>query len=213
MFKEQFFCLAMKLYARAFDIKERIRNGLKNEALADYLQNVSIFVRDLRKNQKPAGSEQKRSKKSSHTAIPNFFDKKDKTSYINRRIEPKKIRKSSIKPAKEIGSLRADVILQKLKENNLRRVSIDDAIDGKKSLAYLIWALGHAQEAQIQQGISIHDVTALLYRACEIELYPINVSRVVYKNPALVRKAGQEKRTKTYLLTSEGQMLFKEKFL
>jgi len=212
MLKEQLLSLAMKLYARAFEVKERIRNSLRNETVATYLESLRRIAVEINEKQKLARSEQKITTKTPRRAQSVSLPK-GKLSNKNRMNEPKKVRKSSIKPAKEIGSLRADLILQKLEEDNRRRVSIHDTIDGKKSLAYLIWALGHAQEAEITQGISIHDVSALLYRACQIELYPINVSRVVYKNPALVRRAGQEKRTKTYLLTSEGQDLFRKNFL
>jgi hypothetical protein len=212
MLKEQFFSLAMKLYARAFDAKERITKSLKNHDVADYLHGLSHIATIFWEKQRQKRSEQKIRIVPSRRTKSSMGDKKDQWPEKN-AIETKKVRKSSIKPAKEIGSLRADVILQKLTDDNLRRVSINDAIDGKKSLAYLIWALGHAEEAKVVDGISIHDVSALLYRACQIELYPINVSRVVYKNPALIRKVGQEKRTKTYLLTDEGQSLFREKFL
>jgi hypothetical protein len=76
-----------------------------------------------------------------------------------------------------------------------------------------VWALGHAERASIKEGISVHDVSALLYKACKIDLYPINISRVVHSNEVLVRQAGQEKRTKTYLLTPTGAKIFKEKFV
>ncbi|HXW53108.1 MAG TPA: hypothetical protein VEL47_03275, partial [Myxococcota bacterium] len=125
----------------------------------------------------------------------------------------RKGRKSSIRPAKEIGSERADVILRKLENGSFKLVAKSDSLDGKKSLAYLVWALGHAELADVTEGVSVHDVSALLYRACKIDLYPINISRVVYGNPVLVRQVGQEKRTKKYLLTKDGKAIFTAKFL
>lgn len=213
MLKEQFFSLAMKLYARAFDVKERIAKTLENHGVTDYLHSLNHMAVMLREKQKQKRSEQKISFVSSRNRQSDLYDQKDQISPKKNQTQPKKIRKSSIKPAKEIGSLRADIILQNLTNENLRPVLANDTVDGKKSLAYLIWALGHAEQACVTQGISIHDVSSLLYRACQIELYPINVSRVVYKNPDLIRKVGQEKRTKTYLLTDEGKILFKKKFL
>ena len=75
---------------------------------------------------------------------------------------------------------------------------------GKKSLAWVLWALKTAG-SEYTDGISVHDVSALVYRAAQVELYPINVSRVVHNHTKYIRQVSQEKKTKRYLLTEEGQ--------
>ncbi len=127
--------------------------------------------------------------------------------------DQKKTRRSSIRPAKEIVSVHADTILKDVKKNEARLPKKNEELKGKKSLAYLVWALGHAHRAEIKQGISVHDVSALLYRANKIELYPINISRVLHTNGNLVRQISHYNRTKTYLLSEEGEHIFRDKFL
>ncbi len=171
------------------------------------LKKVAIDVIERQWSAKDLGPTSTRAPSPREAAARSFSRKDRKTSSEN------KGRKSSIRPAKEIGSFRADVILQKLQNGSFKMVSESDTLVGKKSLAYLVWALGHAELADLTEGVSVHDVSALLYRACKIELYPINISRVVYGNPNLVRQVGQEKRTKKYLLTKDGQAVFKAKFI
>lgn len=193
MLKEQLMNIALQAIARAYEAKERLKRNVANSAVETYLRSLkdtALFIIEHRLQQWKTNPSSPRSR---------------------RKI--KKERKSSIKPAKEIGSTKADIILRKISEDNARLVKRNDSLDGKTSLAYLVWALGHAERASISEGVSVHDVSALLYRACKIELYPINISRVVYGNANLVRQVGQQKRTKTYLLTPEGKAAFKEKFL
>lgn len=134
-----------------------------------------------------------------------------KTSMM-KKILLKKDRKTSIRPAKDIDSMRAKLILNALAHKPIRLALKDDEVDGKKSLACLIWALGQAEQSGIKEGMSVHDVSALLYHACKIELYPINVSRILHGNKKLVQQNGQFKRTKTYVLTADGKALFQQKF-
>lgn len=149
-----------------------------------------------------------------HSYVKNI---KEKTIWNERKspthVGLKKTRKSSIRSAKEIDSSRALMIIEKINHKPIRLVHKYEEIDGKKSLAYLIWALGHAERAGLSEGISVHDVSSLLYHACKIELYPINISRVVFGNQALIQQVDHQNRTKTYLLTPHGKMVFKNKFL
>lgn len=149
-----------------------------------------------------------------HSYVKNI---KEKTIWGEKRpaaqVVLKKARKTSIRPAKDIDSARALMIIEKINHQPMRLVHKSEEIDGKKSLAYVIWALGHAERAGLSEGISVHDVSSLLYHACNIELYPINISRVVFGNQDIIQQAGHENRTKTYVLTPNGKMVFKNKFL
>lgn len=194
MLKEQLLALAAKAIVRANDTREKIKNRLNNQVLKYYVSSLKDAALWLIENRLKPETRSERSVKPANLVI-------------------KKERKSSIRPAKEIASNKAEIIIGMLKKDDSRLVKAKDQLLGKKSLAYLVWALGHAERASLKEGISVHDVSALLYKACKIDLYPINISRVVHSNEVLVRQAGQHKRTKTYLLTPTGSKIFKEKFI
>lgn len=204
MLREQLLGFAMKALSRIYETKERVKQNLQSEVMQNYLESLKSSAVYVVENQWEKLKAKKQIAKNDLVRVSGRSTKKTKS---------KKERKSSIKLANEIESMRADMIMHMLNSDASRLVKKNETMDGKTSLAYLVWALGHAERANIMDGISVHDVSALLYRACKIQLYPINISRVVYGNKALIRQVGQEKRTKTYLLTPEGQILFKEKFL
>jgi len=203
MLKEQLLAFAATAIVRVHDAQKKIKSRLNNQVLKYYvesLKDAALWLIENRLKQEPSQSKKIRKTSSSRADQP-----------VSLVI--KKERKSSIRPAKEIASGKAEIILSMLKQDDSRLVKAKDQLLGKKSLAYLVWALGHAERASLKEGISVHDVSALLYKACKIDLYPINISRVVHSNDVLVRQAGQEKRTKTYLLTPMGAKIFKEKFI
>ncbi len=114
---------------------------------------------------------------------------------------------SSVRSGKKISSTFAAQMLTELKNKKMKVVSEAAEINGKKSLAWVVWALGVADKTKMQEGISIHDVSSLLYHAAKIEIYPINVSRMVHDNDQYIRQVSQDKKTKRYLLTDEGRAL------
>jgi hypothetical protein len=214
MLKEQLFGFAMKTLSQAYDAKERIKNSIKDGTIHSYVQSIKNAAFLALENQWQKFGYLKHAQGVMGTDKSHSMPKKASPKPPQKGVKTElKERSSSIKPAKEISSKRADIVLNKLKADAARLVKKSDVIEGKKSLAYLVWALGHAERADLVEGISIHDVSALLYRACNIELYPINISRVIFGNAVLVRQISQEKRRKTYLLTPEGHALFKERFL
>ncbi len=103
-----------------------------------------------------------------------------------------------------IHSERADKIYDHLGQHALKVIHEDSEVAGKKSLAWVMWAFKNAAEADYQDGISVHDVSALVYKAAKVELYPINVSRVVHNHTDYIRQVSQDRKTKRYLLTEEG---------
>ncbi len=116
-------------------------------------------------------------------------------------------KKTSVRSGKKISSPFATQMLTEIKNKKMEVVSEAAEINGKKSLAWVVWALGIADETQMQEGISIHDISSLLYHAAKIEIYPINVSRMVHDNNQYIRQVSQDKKTKRYLLTEEGKKL------
>ncbi len=194
MLREQILGFAIKTIMRAVETKEKLKSHPTFGNVTNYVRTAKMTAKGLMDYQ----WQKLRERGYSGASITGHAKKKQ--------------RKSSIKPAKEIGSTKADIVLARLRVDGTRLVTKTESINGKTSLAYLVWALGHAERAQVAEGISVHDVSALLYRACNIELYPINISRVVYGNQDLVKQSGQQKRTKTYLLTDEGMALFEKNF-
>lgn len=208
MLKEQLLGLAIKAISRVHETRENLKKNFKSDVVQAYVKTVKdVAVWVIENRLKPEAD----SKDNSSSDVQGFSPSSNPIKTPT--VREKKPRKTSIRPAKEIASVPAELILSSLKKTKARMVKKSDECNGKKSLAYLLWALGHAERAKIKDGISVHDVSALLYRAGKIELYPINISRVVHSNQALVRQVGQDKRTKTYLLTELGEKTFKEKFL
>jgi hypothetical protein len=213
MLREQILGLAMKTLARAYETKELVVKKLQEDKTWQaYWQNAKDTAKKVVEQQ--LYSDIPRANPKAENKAAGFSRSRKTTTKVNvTESAPKRERKSSIRPAKEIKSAYADSILALIKNDSSRMIKKTDSLDGKKSLAYLVWALGHAERAKIKEGISVHDVSALLYQANKIELYPINISRVVHSNTSLIRQVGQDKRTKTYLLTPEGKKTFSEKLV
>jgi len=210
MLKEQLFGFAINAITKAHETKEKIKKSLKSEIVQNYvlgLRQAAIRLIEQRLNQYKSPSESLRNT-SVHKKPTNYAKEK-----ITRKYTIKKPRKSSIRQAKEINSERAETILLMLQQEQKDHPQKNNELSAKRSFDCLIWALGQATRAELNQGISVHDVSALLYKAHSINLYPINISRVVHSNESLVKQSGQANRTKTYLLTDAGMRVFNEKFM
>lgn len=109
-----------------------------------------------------------------------------------------------VKSFRPIHSDRAQKIFDRVQGQTLKTLGHDSEVEGKKSLAWVLWAFKTAADANYEDGISVHDVSALVYQAGKVELYPINISRVVHKHSQYIRQVSQDKKTKRYLLTDEG---------
>lgn len=128
-------------------------------------------------------------------------------SSMSAKKKPQETQLANIKVTKAfepIHSERADKIYDRWAQHSLKVIHEDAEVAGKKSLAWVMWAFKNAAEAEYQDGISVHDVSALVYRAAKVELYPINVSRVVHNHTDYIRQVSQDKKTKRYLLTEVG---------
>jgi hypothetical protein len=209
MLKEQLFGFAINAITRVNETKEKIKKSLKSEIVQNYvlgLRQAAIQLIEQRLNRYKSASENLR--KASVHKQTNYAKEK-----ITRKYTIKKARKSSIRQAKEINSERAETILSMLQQEHKVHAKDNTELSAKRSLDCLIWALGQATRAELNNGISVHDVSALLYKAHNINLYPINISRVVHSNESLVKQSSQASRTKTYLLTDAGMRVFNEKFM
>lgn len=185
----------MKALSRSSLAQKIAKDGLSNDFFIGYVKQLRDVANVIIENR---ASSEKKAKTTGNT------EAKPKKS---------KARKSSIKPAKEIKSEKSDQIIEKLNASSHKKLRDNDEILGKKSLAYLVWALGHAKLAEVNDGLSVHDVSALLYQSSKIQLYPINISRVLKGNAELVSLVSSKEKTKTYLLSPKGEQIFSEKFL
>lgn len=134
-------------------------------------------------------------------------DEEIEAKKTTRKVSPKKASRN-VTTLKRIDSPRAEKILANIKSKKFPLIKKGEKIGGKASLAGLVWALSHAEKSQVKDGISVHDISALLYKAAKIEMFPINISRMVHDNQSLIKQVSQEKRTKRYLLTPEGHHAF-----
>lgn len=131
-----------------------------------------------------------------------------KKKKLNKITLSKRIK--TVPSGKKIKSILASQMLVNLKASKMKPITKKVEIEGKKSLAWVVWALGVAEKTKLQKGISVHDVSSFLYHAAEIEVYPINVSRMVHDHSNFIMQVSQEKKTKRYLLTESGKKLANE---
>lgn len=120
----------------------------------------------------------------------------------------KLIRKVKPKSGKAFKSLRAEKVQKTVKQKDTKILVKGATISGKKTVAQVVWALGHANKAGVKEGLSLHDMSSLLDASAGVKLYPVNVSRVVHHNNDLIKLSSQEKRTKRYALTDAGIKAF-----
>lgn len=121
-------------------------------------------------------------------------------------------KKQPVLKGRMIKSERSEKILELLKKNSKNNKSYDSKqiLKNQKSLGQVMWSLSMAQKAKINEGISPHDMSSLLEKTAELKLYPINISRTIYKHQDLIALKSQEKKTKRYALTPKGKREFKK---
>ncbi len=83
-------------------------------------------------------------------------------------------------------------------------------LDGKRTLARVVWAVGSAEDAGSEQGLTATDASALLSLAAGIELFATNVTRTFRDEPALFAETVPDGRSKRYKLTEAGRMRLAE---
>jgi hypothetical protein len=193
---------------------EKKKLGIIEKVMSFVYQSIDYFDASIKSKNK--NSETEKSVNPVLSEPPAVVFKKNAKAKTSLRKSSKKISKPltkvtttkkmiSVRSGKKISSLLAEQMLAELRNKKMGVVSESAEINGKKSLAWVVWALDVADKAKLQEGISIHDVSSLLYHAAQIEIYPINVSRMVHDNSQYIRQVSQDKKTKRYLLTEEGK--------
>lgn len=186
MFKEQLIILAAKALDRASETKKILQTVVLQD------ESVKAYLKTLQKGAK-------------WFAEQNF-------DVVNEEVidkKPKKAKKSSVRPIKEISSEKADIIAKFVSEKNIKLVNDKKFINNKKTLTYILWSLNTAKKANID-GLSVHDISALLFKVYNINLYPINISLVINKNKDFILLIDNNESDKLYTLSKDGKKLFSD---
>ncbi len=119
---------------------------------------------------------------------------------------PTDTRKGSVdRVGKDLDSPRANDIAAWLAAHPQPIVSEDAAVDGKRAVARLLWAVSVAQQAGHDDGLTAADASALLSSVAHIEMFATNVARAFRDERALFVEASVDGRSKRYTLTAAGK--------
>lgn len=154
----------------------------------------------------------------------------DKTGKAKGKSAPKRIRTASskakpaaraasagsgIKSASRKGSVdrkgadfdspRARAIVDRLNAERTSVVSADAAHEGKKVLARVLWALGAAEKAGSELGLTAADASALLSMAAGLDVFATNIARACRDESELIEESSPDGRSKRYKLTTAGR--------
>ena len=114
-------------------------------------------------------------------------------------------RKGSVdRVGKDLDSPRANDIAAWLSAHPLPVVTEDAAVDGKRTVARLLWAVSVAQQAGHDDGLTAADTSALLSSVARVEVFATNVARAFRDERALFVETTIDGRSKRYALTAAG---------
>lgn len=106
---------------------------------------------------------------------------------------------------KDLDSPRANEIAAWLTAHPQPIVTEDAAVDGKRTVARLLWAVSIAQQAGHADGLTAADTSALLSSVAHVEVFATNVARAFRDERALFAETNVDGRSKRYTLTAAGQ--------
>jgi hypothetical protein len=115
-------------------------------------------------------------------------------------------RKGSVdRSGKDFDSPRARAVEAWLKETGAGIIAEDSELDGKKTLARVLWAVAMAEAAGSEQGLTAADTSALLSSAAGVEVFATNVARTFRDESELFVETTPDGRSKRYTVTAAGQ--------
>lgn len=115
-------------------------------------------------------------------------------------------RKGSVdRSGKDFDSPRARAIVLRLRNEGIGVITEDAALGGKKVLARVLWALGTADQAGSELGLTAADASALLHLAAGVEVFATNVARTCRDETDLIEESSPDGRSKRYKLTDAGR--------
>lgn len=115
-------------------------------------------------------------------------------------------RKGSVdRSGKDFDSPRARAVEAFLTQSGGAILAEDAELDGKKTLARVLWAVSVAEAAGSEQGLTAADVSALLSTVAGIEVFATNVARTFRDESALFVETSPDGRSKRYTITAAGR--------
>jgi hypothetical protein len=115
-------------------------------------------------------------------------------------------RKGSVdRVGKDLDSARAQEIAAWLAAHPQPVVTEAAALDGKRTVARLVWAVSVAQQAGHVDGLTAADTSALLSSVAHVEVFATNVARAFRDEQALFVETSVDGRSKRYALTATGK--------
>lgn len=115
-------------------------------------------------------------------------------------------RKGSIdRKGTDFDSPRARAIVERLKAEGASVVTADADHEGKKVLARVLWALGAAEKAGSELGLTAADASALLSMAAGLDVFATNIARACRDESELIEESSPDGRSKRYKLTAAGR--------
>jgi hypothetical protein len=115
-------------------------------------------------------------------------------------------RKGSVdRTGADFDSPRARAVLEQLVATSAPVIAEHAAIENKKVLARVVWALGAAQDAGSAQGLTAADASALLHLAAGMDVFSTNIARACREETDLIEEGEPDGRIKRYRLTAAGR--------
>lgn len=115
-------------------------------------------------------------------------------------------RKGSVdRSGKDFDSPRARAVEAFLTGQKAPILAEDADLDGKKTLARVLWAVAVAEQAGSEQGLTAADVSALLSSVAGIEVFATNVARTFRDESELFVETAPDGRSKRYTITAAGR--------
>ncbi len=115
-------------------------------------------------------------------------------------------RKGSVdRSGKDVDSPRARAVEGWLNEHGGAIVAEDATLNGKRTLARVLWAVALAEQTGSEHGLTAADTSALLSSAAGVEVFATNVARSFRDESELFRETTPDGRSKRYTVTDIGR--------
>ncbi len=115
-------------------------------------------------------------------------------------------RKGSVdRHGKDLDSARAREVAAFIEKSGSRIIDEEAALDGKRTLARVLWAVAIAEQSGSSAGLTAVDASALLSTVANVEVFSTNVARAFRDEHALFTETTPDGRSKRYTLTAAGR--------
>lgn len=185
----------------------RHNDGVVDDATArTYTDTPTIEELYTAKKEEPAPAKKAAAKKTASKATTKPKKKKATASSSSTAEKKTASRKGSVdRKGDDFDSPRARAIGTWLVDNQRPVVTADAALDNKKTLARVLWAVGAADSAGSEHGLTAADASALLSSAAQLEVFATNVARAFRDESELFEETIPDGRSKRYKLTAAGR--------